>query len=80
MEPFGPDPARSAVERGLFFVSCNVKSVWVDAASLPDLPFLWVGEVRNEHLANEMQQPSCVSEHFTIVCSWLNQPLLVVTQ
>lgn len=82
MEPFGPDPARSAVERGLLFISCNVqcKSVRVDAANLPDLPFLWVGEVSNKHLANEMQQPFCVSEHFAIACSWLNQPLSTVTQ
>lgn len=42
MEPFGLDPARSAVECGLLFISPNVqrKSLQVDAADLPDLPFL----------------------------------------
>lgn len=82
MEPFGPDPTRSAVERGLLFISRNVqcKSVWVDAANLPDLPFMWVGEVRNEHIANETQQASCVSVYFAIACSWLNEPLSIVTR
>lgn len=82
MEPFGPDPTRSAVERGLLFISRNVqcKSVWVDAANLPDLPFMWVGEVRNEYIANETQQASCVSVYFAIACTWLNEPLSIVTQ